>query len=95
MDEADLEGASLAYADLRGATLRRTDLRGVVFRGADMAGTDFTDATLSRAEGLTEEQINSACGARVTGLPSGMVMKPCPGEPVYRGNFMCAAKSRP
>lgn len=59
LEGADLTGANLAFADLRGARLRGAHLHGAILRGAD----------LSKAIGLTPDQISSAITNDQTRLP--------------------------
>lgn len=67
MCRADLEGADLKEADLH-----RADLSGANLRGADLRGADLRGADLRRAKGLTQAQIDAACGDPSTRLPHGL-----------------------
>ena len=87
---ADLDRANLQGADLFGANLREADLDGANLQGADLdranlQGADLYEAKLQGAElrygeGLTQEELDGACGDEKTELPSGMSIKPCPQE---------------
>jgi hypothetical protein len=55
LSEAILEGAQLQNADLSGAMLQGAKVAGVNFSGADLRG-----ANLTNAEGLTQQQLDSA-----------------------------------
>lgn len=55
LSEAILEGAQLQGADLRGAVLQGAKVARVNFSGADLRG-----ANLTNAEGLTQQQLDSA-----------------------------------
>ncbi len=55
LSEAILEGAQLQGADLRGAVLQGAKMARVNFSGADLRG-----ANLTNAEGLTQQQLDSA-----------------------------------
>ena len=68
--EASLVRANLREANLRGANLQRAFLELAKLQGAD----------LRYAGGLTQEQLDSACGDAETKLPPGMSIKPCPQE---------------
>jgi hypothetical protein len=70
---ANLKGANLYEADLRGADLRATSLREANFLAARLQGAD-----LRFSEGLTQEQLNDACGDSLTLLPPGLTIKTCP-----------------
>jgi uncharacterized protein YjbI with pentapeptide repeats len=89
---ADFSGAHAAlmcmsYADFTGASFHGTDLSGANFSFAKLDGADFTDAILTatlfkgtdlrHARGLTQIQINAACGDDATRLPSGLVVHRC------------------
>ncbi len=69
---ADLLGADLAGADLKGADLKGARLGGADLRGADLRGADLTGAV-----GLTQDQLDQACGDGNTKLPPGLTIKPC------------------
>lgn len=63
----DLSGANLAHATLDGA-----DLSGAILDITSIKGTDLT-----RALGLTQKQIDQACGDADTRLPAGMTVHVC------------------
>ena len=83
---ANLQGATLTDANLQGAILSGANLQGAILSGANLQGANlhranFEGAILSgltlygiklkgRAKGLTQEQLNGACGDHYTGLPS-------------------------
>lgn len=64
---ADLRGAVLIGADLRGTDLRRADLIGADLRAADLCGADLSESLY-----VTQTQVGSAQGDRVTVLPAGL-----------------------
>ena len=74
---ADLRDAALIGADLGGANLQRADLRGAVLSGADLDGARLTGALLLEAGGLTQAQLDGACGSARTRLPPGLTLRPC------------------
>ena len=76
---AKLQGANLQFANLQGADLRGVYLKGTPLWGAKIQGADF-----SLAKGLTEKQLDRACGDEKTKLPEYLKdykFKPCPEEP--------------
>jgi len=84
---ANLTGAQLIVAWLQGTVLRGALLDGVDLQGADLAGADLTGASLARAKlfrtdlrkakGLTQAQLDRACGDASTRLPPGLVARGC------------------
>lgn len=86
-DRADLSIANLFGARFTGASFRHADLSRVIavgtyFGGADLSGARLDGAILSGAEletarGLTQAQLNTACGDRYTRLPHGLTIPPC------------------
>ncbi|MDH3920535.1 MAG: pentapeptide repeat-containing protein, partial [Rhodospirillales bacterium] len=71
---ADLRGSNLSGARL-GAVLRQVELAGARLDGADLSGAWLADAT-----GLTQAQLDRACGDRRTKLPPGLTVAPCPAQ---------------
>ena len=63
----DLSGANLAHADLDGA-----DLSGAIMTITSLKGTD-----LSKARGLTQGQLDAACGDADTRAPAGLKVHVC------------------
>ncbi|MHC3127304.1 pentapeptide repeat-containing protein [Brevundimonas sp. GN22] len=74
---AVMSGASFAGADLGNASFVGTSLRGSDFTGAKLEGTNFSGADLSQARGLTQTQLNRACGDALTQLPHGLAIASC------------------
>lgn len=79
---ANLFGARLTGASLRNANLQRATLVGTYLGGADLQGADLQGANLSGAEldttkGLTQSQLNAACGDDLTRLPKGLRVPRC------------------
>jgi uncharacterized protein YjbI with pentapeptide repeats len=64
---ADLTNSSWVGAHFGGANLRGAKLMGANFSGAELAG----------ASGLTQAQLNAACGDAETTLPGGMRIPAC------------------
>ena len=70
-DHADLEHAFLDYVTAVGSTFKGADLTGASMKGALFIYCDF-----SGAKGLTQMQLNTACG-QWTILPNGLHLKHC------------------
>jgi len=65
--KTDLSGANLAHANLDGA-----DLSGAVLTITSLKGTDLT-----KAKGLTQGQLDAACGDAETRPPAGLTVHLC------------------
>ena len=88
---ADLENADLLFANLTGSDLSSANftnakLVGVNFDRADLTGTVFNGANLVRATGLTQDQLDQACGvptpeSNVWLQKASLHLKPCPLTP--------------
>lgn len=70
-------GANFAGANLTHATFVGTYLQGANFRGATLTGVNFSGAEMDRAVGLTQAQLNGACGDEATTLPRGLRIRAC------------------
>lgn len=82
MSLANLFGARMTGADLRDTNLSRATLVGAYLGGARMSGAMLMGANLSGAEaedavGLTQAQLNEACGDATTQLPAGLTIPRC------------------
>jgi len=92
LEGADFDGARavlmcMSFADFRGATFRGADLAGAnlahaILDGADLTGADLTitsikGTNLSHAIGLTQRQLDEACGDADTKPPAGLQVKTC------------------
>ncbi len=83
---ANLQGANLSFANLEGADLEKANLQGANLRDAKLQGANLFDANLQgadlrRAQNLTREQLDEACGDDKTKVPDYLAdyqMKPCP-----------------
>lgn len=71
-EDADFSGAVLTRANARRANFARADFTRARLDGADISGAD-----LRQARGLTQAQLNSACGDRETRLPRGLRVRLC------------------
>jgi uncharacterized protein YjbI with pentapeptide repeats len=70
-------GVSFAGANLTNASFVGTYLEGANFRGANLSGVNFSGAEMDRAVGLTQGQLNAACGDDSTTLPHGLRLHSC------------------
>ena len=73
----DMRQAILAGANLSRANLGSADLRGVDLTGAYLYRTILYRTKLLYAKGLTQAQLDTACGNETTKLPPGLVVRPC------------------
>ncbi|WP_306016556.1 pentapeptide repeat-containing protein [Oceanicaulis sp. MMSF_3324] len=79
---ANLFGARFTSASFVHADLSRSTAVGAYFGSADMTGARLEGANLSGAEmatarGLTQSQLNLACGDESTQLPAGLTIPRC------------------
>lgn len=89
---ADFDGANatlmcMSYANFDGATFRGTNLSGANLAharldradltGADLTITSIKGTDLTRALGLTQAQLDAACGDSDTKVPAGLTVKIC------------------
>src|SRR3546814_6721320 len=82
LQKAELGRAILVDALLDGADLSYAEIARAVFAGASLAGSDMTGAytylarfeatDLSGVKGLTQDQLDAACGDDETRLPAGL-----------------------
>ena len=70
-------GVSFAGANMTNASFVGTYLEGANFRGANLSGVNFSGAEMDRAMGLTQNQLNQACGDDSTTLPRGLRLRSC------------------
>lgn len=77
MSYADFSGASFRNADLAGANLSHAKLDGADFTGADLSITSFKGTDLTGAKGLSQKQLDAACGDAETKAPQGLAVKTC------------------
>jgi uncharacterized protein YjbI with pentapeptide repeats len=69
--------ANFAGANMTNATFVGSLLEGANFRGAVLSGVNFSGAEMERAVGLTQAQLNGACGDPSTTLPKGLHLPAC------------------
>lgn len=74
---AVLTNADLHDADLSHATFVGAYLEGANLQGAKMDGANFAGAEMRRTRGLTQAQLNTACGDASTQLPAGLHIQAC------------------
>ena len=89
---ADFDGANatlmcMSYANFSNATFRKTDLSGANLAHANLDGADLSGAVmtitslkgtdLTRAKGLTQAQLDAACGDAETRVPAGLKVHLC------------------
>lgn len=74
---ARLTGADFTEANLSETTFVGAYLGGARFANAVLTGADFSGAELASARGLTQEQLNTACGDTTTILPTGLTIPSC------------------
>jgi uncharacterized protein YjbI with pentapeptide repeats len=77
MSFGDFKGASFRGADLSGANLAHAELDGADLSGARLTITSIRAANLSHAKGLTQAQLDQACGDTETRLPPHLHVKIC------------------
>ena len=76
-ERAELINAQFKHVDLINARFEHADLRGARFEDADIRGARFDGANLEGAEGLTQPQLDTACGDQRTRLPEGFSIPMC------------------
>jgi uncharacterized protein YjbI with pentapeptide repeats len=69
--------ASFAGANLTNATFVGTFLGGANFKGATLEGANFGGAEMGSARGLSQAQLNKACGDGSTIVPKGLHIPSC------------------
>jgi uncharacterized protein YjbI with pentapeptide repeats len=77
MSYADFKGASFRGADMAGANLAHAEVDDADFTGADLSITSIKGTDLSHARGLTQAQLDRACGDADTKAPAGLNVKTC------------------
>jgi uncharacterized protein YjbI with pentapeptide repeats len=70
-------GSDFAGADMTNATFVGAFLQGANFRGARLGGVNFSGAEMDRAVGLSQGQLDAACGDESTKLPRGLRLQAC------------------
>jgi uncharacterized protein YjbI with pentapeptide repeats len=70
-------GSSFSGADLTNASFVGTHLDGAGFAGATLTGVNFSGARLTGVSGLTQSQLDRACGDAATALPPRLRIPAC------------------
>ena len=70
-------GANFSGANLQNATLVGGYFSGANFSGANLSGANLGGANLQQALGLTQSQLNNACGDQYTKLRAGLSVPRC------------------
>lgn len=70
-------GASFKGADLSQATLVGGSFDGANFAGANLTGANLSGAEMAKAYGLTQKQLNKACGDHTTQLRGNLTIPRC------------------
>ncbi|CAN5363664.1 pentapeptide repeat-containing protein [soil metagenome] len=74
---AVFSSSNFSRANLTNASFVGTYLEGSNFSGATLDGANFSGAQLARATGLTQAQLNHACGDEATTLPGRLRIPAC------------------
>lgn len=77
LDNGDFSGANFSNAWLNWTWFAGAKFDGANFAGAKMPGAQLYNADLSKATGLTQDQIDKACGDYSTKLPPGLRIPAC------------------
>ena len=77
MSFANFKGATFRGADLSGANLAHANLDGADMTGAKMTITSIKGTDLTHVKGLTQGQLDTACGDAETKAPAGLQVKTC------------------
>jgi len=85
--DADATLMCMSFADFTGVSFRGTELSGANLAGAKLGGADLTGAKTSitsflgtdlrHVKGLTQKQLDVACGNAATKLPPGLHIHRC------------------
>lgn len=74
---AVFERAMMADANARGADFRHADFTDADVEHMNFAGANIAGADLRNAHGLTQAQLDGACGDRLTRAPRGLRVRTC------------------
>ncbi len=77
MSYANFTDASFRGTNLGGANLAHARLDGADLSGADLAIASVRGTDLRKARGLTQTQLDTACGDADTKAPAGLTVKIC------------------
>jgi uncharacterized protein YjbI with pentapeptide repeats len=77
MSFANFTGVSFRGAELSGANLAGAKMDGADLTGAGTSITSFLGTDLTHVKGLTQKQLDIACGDATTKLPPGLRIHTC------------------
>ena len=77
MSFANFTGVSFRHAELSGANLAGAKMDGADLTGAGTSITSFLGTDLTHVKGLTQKQLDVACGDATTKLPPGLHVHTC------------------
>jgi uncharacterized protein YjbI with pentapeptide repeats len=77
MSFANFTNASFRGTELSGANLAGSKMDGADLTGAKMSITSFLGTDLTKVKGLTQKQLDVACGDAATKLPPGLKVHIC------------------
>jgi uncharacterized protein YjbI with pentapeptide repeats len=77
MSYADFRGASFEGADLSGANLAHARLDDADVSGANLSITSIKGTDLTHTKGLTQHQLDEACGDTETRVSAPLRVKNC------------------
>ncbi|MBA2589849.1 MAG: pentapeptide repeat-containing protein [Alphaproteobacteria bacterium] len=77
MSFANFTGVSFRGAELSGANLAGAKMDGADLTGAGTSITSFLGTDLTKVKGLTQKQLDIACGDATTRLPPGLNIHTC------------------
>jgi uncharacterized protein YjbI with pentapeptide repeats len=77
MSFANFTGVSFRGAELSGANLAGAKMDGADLTGAGTSITSFLGTDLTHVKGLTQKQLDVACGDATTKLPPGLHVHTC------------------
>ncbi len=69
--------ANFSNANLNAASLVGGYFGGARFNGATLEGANLSGAEMAEARGLTQTQLDAACGDATTELPAGLTVRAC------------------
>ena len=80
-DQARFERTDLRQVDFGAASFQNATFDGARLNGSSLAAANLSGADLSTAVGLTQSQLDKACGSETTLLPEGLSIPPCDAAP--------------
>ena len=77
MARANASGSEFAEANFSGADLSNANFSEADITGANFASANIVGAQLETARGLSQRQLNAACGDYTTRVPRGLRVREC------------------